>query len=89
MARTPTTEIPLGFTAPKFELQDVVSAKTFTFEQLKGEKGTVVMFICNHCPFVILVREELVRLAHDYLSKGIGFVVISSNDAENYHFLLI
>ncbi len=84
MARTPTTEIPLGFTAPKFELQDVVSAKTFTFEQLKGEKGTVVMFICNHCPFVILVREEIVRLAHDYLSKGIGFVVISSNDAENY-----
>ncbi|CAG5084091.1 thioredoxin family protein [Parvicella tangerina] len=84
MARTPTTQIPLGFTAPDFTLPDSVSGKNYSFEQLKGEKGTVVMFICNHCPFVIHVREELVRLANDYLSKGIGFVVISSNDVENY-----
>lgn len=84
MARTPTTQIPLGFKAPTFELPDAVSDKRFKYNDLKGDKGTVVMFICNHCPFVIHVREELVRLANDYLNKGIGFIVISSNDVENY-----
>lgn len=84
MARTPTTQIPLGFKAPEFNLPDTVSGKYFTYQDLRGEKGTVVMFICNHCPFVIHVREELVRLASEYLNKGIGFVVISSNDVENY-----
>lgn len=84
MARTPTIKIPLGFKAPEFELPDTVSGKNFTFKDLKGEKGTVVMFICNHCPFVIHVREELVRLGNDYMKEGIGFVVISSNDVENY-----
>lgn len=84
MARTPTTQIPLGFKAPEFKLPDTVSEKDFTFHDLKGEKGTVVMFICNHCPFVIHVREELVKIANDYSDKGIGFVVISSNDVENY-----
>lgn len=84
MARTPTTQIPLGFKAPEFKLPDTVSEKEFTYRDLRGEKGTVVMFICNHCPFVIHVREELVRIANDYANKGIGFVVISSNDADNY-----
>lgn len=84
MARTPTTQIPLGFKAPEFDLLDTVSGKHFSFNNLKGEKGTVVIFICNHCPFVIHVLEELVQVANDYLSKGYGFVVISSNDVENY-----
>lgn len=84
MARTPTTQIPLGFKAPTFSLTDVVSGDAFTFDELKGKKGTVVIFICNHCPFVIHVREELVRLAIEYQQKGIGFVVISSNDVVNY-----
>jgi peroxiredoxin len=84
MARTLTIEIPLGYKAPDFQLPDTVSGKNFTFQDLKGKNGTVVMFICNHCPFVVLVREQLVQLANDYLSKGIGFVVISANDAINY-----
>lgn len=84
MARTLTIEIPLGYKAPNFSLPDTVSGKTFTYQNLRGENGTVVMFICNHCPFVVLVREQLVKLANDYLDKGIGFVVISSNDADNY-----
>lgn len=84
MARTPTTQIPLGFKAPEFNLPDTVSGKNYTYQNLKGEKATVVMFICNHCPFVVHVREELIRLGRDYMDKGIGFVVISSNDAENY-----
>lgn len=84
MARTETTQIPLGFKAPTFELSNGVDSKTYTFNDVKGEKGTVVMFICNHCPFVVHVREELVKIANDYLSQGIGFVAISSNDVENY-----
>lgn len=84
MARTPTTEIPLGFKAPDFNLPDVVSHKQLNLSGLKGEKGTVVMFICNHCPFVVHVRQEILNIARTYLPKGIGFVVISANDAENY-----
>jgi peroxiredoxin len=84
MARTPTFQISLGFTAPDFTLPDVVSGKQVSLMELKGEKATVVLFICNHCPFVIHVEDELVRLANDYLNKGIRFIAISSNDVENY-----
>ncbi|NNE55544.1 MAG: thioredoxin family protein [Flavobacteriales bacterium] len=84
MARTPTTQIDLGFKAPNFSLPDVTSGKDISFSDVKGERGTLVMFICNHCPFVIHVKDELVRLANDYRSKGFGFVAISSNDVVNY-----
>ncbi|MFK7758111.1 MAG: thioredoxin family protein [Flavobacteriales bacterium] len=84
MSLTPTRSVPLGYKAPEFSLPDTVSGKLKTFRELKGKSGTVVMFICNHCPFVIHVQEEIVSLANDYLSKGIGFVAISSNDVENY-----
>ncbi len=84
MALTPTTQKELGFKAPEFDLLDVVTGNNQTFSQLKGTHGTVVMFICNHCPFVVHVREGLVKLAQDYLTQGIGFIAISSNDVENY-----
>lgn len=84
MARTPTYQIPLGFTAPDFTLPDAVSGKQVSLSELKGERATVVMFICNHCPFVIHVQEELVRIANDHLPEGIRFIAISSNDVENY-----
>ncbi len=84
MALTPTLNIPLGFKAPEFNLLDTISGNNYSFQDLKGEKGTLVMFICNHCPYVIHIREELVRLANDYKDKGIGFIAISSNDAVNY-----
>lgn len=84
MALTPTTSIPLGFKAPEFLLNDVVTNQQKSYQNINGTKGTVVMFICNHCPFVIHIREQLVQLANDYLSKGIGFVAISSNDVLNY-----
>ncbi|NQX92123.1 MAG: thioredoxin family protein [Flavobacteriales bacterium] len=80
MALTPTTSIPLGFQAPDFELPDVVSSKQTSFQNVQGEKGTVGMCICNHCPFVVHVREQLVKLANDFQDKGIGFVAISSNN---------
>ena len=84
MARTPSNMIPLNTVAPNFALYDVKSGKTLVLKELKGKKGTVVFFICNHCPFVIHVNKELVRLANDYSTKGISFIAISSNDAENY-----
>lgn len=76
--------MPLGTKAPDFNLIDTVSSEMVSLEGIKGEKGTVVMFICNHCPFVIHVNEEIVRIANDYRINGFGFVAISSNDVENY-----
>ena len=84
MARTPTTDIALGFKAPQFQLPDVVTAQKISFEDIAGKKGTVVMFICNHCPFVVHVMDELIRLGNDYKNQEIGFVAINSNDVENY-----
>ena len=84
MALTETRKIALGFDAPKFSLLDVVRNEHRQLKDLKGEKATVVMFICNHCPYVIHVREQLVKLANYYRLKGIGFIATSSNDVENY-----
>lgn len=84
MAATETIRIPLGFKAPDFTLLDTVSGKQLSLNNLTGEKATVVMFICNHCPYVKHVNKELVSLANDYLSKGIAFIAISSNDIVNY-----
>ena len=84
MARTPTTQIPLGFKAPNFSLPDVLSSKNIALENVSMKNGLVVMFICNHCPFVIHVMDEIIAVANDYLSKEIGFVAISSNDVDNY-----
>ena len=84
MARTETINIPLGYTAPAFTLPNVVSRADNTLEELKGESATVVLFICNHCPFVVHVLPELIRVAKDYQSKGISFIAISSNDVETY-----
>ncbi|MBA4743862.1 MAG: thioredoxin family protein [Muricauda sp.] len=84
MARTPSNMLPLGTKAPNFELLDTVSNKKRSLDELKGEKGTVVMFICNHCPFVVHVNPMIVKLAQEYQEKGIAFVAISSNDVENY-----
>ncbi|HMX59239.1 MAG TPA: thioredoxin family protein [Chitinophagales bacterium] len=84
MAATETIRIPLGYTAPDFTLFDTVSDKFLSLQSLKGEKATVIMFICNHCPYVKHVNKQLVSLANDYISKGISFIAISSNDIVNY-----
>ncbi len=84
MARTPSNMLPLGTTAPDFNLFDTVSDKNLTLQDVKGSNGTVMMFICNHCPFVKHVNAEISQLAKDYTSKGISFVAISSNDVKNY-----
>lgn len=84
MARTESNMFPLGNPAPSFTLPDVVSGKTVSLDELKSEIATVIMFICNHCPFVKHVQTQLVQLANDYQAKGISFIAISSNDAEAY-----
>lgn len=84
MARTPSNMLALGTIAPSFQLIDSVSEKTMDLESLKGESGTLILFICNHCPFVLHVNSEIVKLALDYQPKGIGIIAISSNDIVNY-----
>lgn len=85
MARTSSNMLNLGTKAPEFYLKDTKSNNGyFSFTDLKGEKGTLVFFICNHCPFVHHIIEEIVRIANDYRVQGIGIIAISSNDIENY-----
>lgn len=76
--------IELGTTAPDFNLPDPRTGKNFALKDLRGKHGTVVMFICNHCPYVVHVFPELKAVAKEYLAKGINFVGISSNDVEKY-----
>ncbi|MFK7899540.1 MAG: thioredoxin family protein [Cyclobacteriaceae bacterium] len=84
MARTESNFFAKGTTAPTFNLPDTISGKTLSLKNIKGEKGTLVMFTCNHCPYVIRINQQLVKLANDYAEKGINCVAISSNDIENY-----
>ena len=84
MSFTESNMLPLGSAAPPFALPDTVSGKTIRLADISSDKATVVMFICNHCPYVLHVHEELVRLANDYITKGVAFVAISSNDVEHY-----
>lgn len=84
MAMTPSNMLPLGTAAPDFRLNDTVSGRALALADVRGAKGTLVMFICNHCPYVLHVNPELVRLAADYLARGVGVVAISSNDVRDY-----
>lgn len=84
MALTPSNMLPLGTKAPSFNLIDTKDDTYKSLDRLKGEKGTLILFICNHCPFVIHVNQELVNLANDYKEIGINCIAISSNDAVNY-----
>ncbi len=84
MARTPSNMLPLGTIAPSFNLPDTVTDKMVSLDQIKGEEGSLIMFICNHCPFVKHVNSTITQLATNYQSKGIAFIAISSNDVVNY-----
>jgi thiol-disulfide isomerase/thioredoxin len=84
MALTPSSMQELGIKAPAFKLKDTVSGKQLSLSELKSDKATVIMFICNHCPFVNHVIHELVKLGKEYISKGISFVAISSNDVASF-----
>lgn len=83
MVRTPSTMLPLGTTAPDFSLPNV-DGRVLSLEDVAGPRGTVVMFICNHCPFVKHVADQLAQLGRDYAPFGIGFAAISSNDVATH-----
>ena len=84
MSLTPSNMLALGTLAPHFNLLDTISDNYIDLQNVKGEKGTVIMFICNHCPFVVHINTELISIANYYFEKGIGFIAISSNDALTY-----
>jgi peroxiredoxin len=83
MALTPSTMLPLGTTAPDFSLPDT-NGKTFSLADLKDSPALLVIFMCNHCPYVKHIRAGLAQLARDYQPKRVAIVGINSNDAENY-----
>ena len=84
MALTPSNMLPLGTIAPEFVLPDVISGRDVTINDIVGTKGLLIMFICNHCPYVKHVQEQIVELSNDYQNQGINLVAISSNDVEAY-----
>lgn len=83
MARTPSTMLELGTAAPDFALLEPATGNTVSLSDFRGEP-LVVVFICNHCPFVKLIAEKLAEVANTYQEKGVSFVAINSNDVANY-----
>lgn len=84
MAATESTMLPLGTVAPDFTLSDTVTGRLLGLQDLRGEHGTIVMFICNHCPYVLHVKQQLIVIAREYAAKGIATIAISANDIVNY-----
>ena len=83
MALTESEPIALGTRAPDFELPGI-DGKTFSLDSFSGANGLVVMFICNHCPYVIAVEDRLVELGRSFIPPGVAFVAIMPNDVERY-----
>lgn len=83
MVRTASTMLPLGTQAPDFSLPST-DGGTVSLVDFADRKALLVIFMCNHCPYVKHVADELKRLADDYMPKGVGVVGISSNDADKY-----
>ena len=83
MALTPSTMLPLGTAAPDFKLLDT-QGKTVALADFKGKAALLVIFMCNHCPYVKHLRSGLAQLARDYQPRGVGIVGVNSNDVANY-----
>jgi len=83
MARTPSTMLELGTQAPDFSLIEPATGNTISLKDY-ADKPVLVAFICNHCPYVILIREALAKFGKDYMAKGLQVIAINANDAENY-----
>ncbi|MCC5944339.1 MAG: thioredoxin family protein [Bernardetiaceae bacterium] len=85
MALKESVMIPLGFEAVDFELPDSVSGKVMRLSELsQGKKATLIMFICNHCPYVKHLNSGFVALAQDYADSSLAIIAISSNDVDKY-----
>lgn len=79
-----STMMPLGTVAPDFTLSDVITGNSIALQDVKSNNATVIMFICNHCPYVVHIQDELVALANDYQPQGVTFLAICSNDSVKY-----
>ncbi len=84
MAATHSNMMPLGAFAPDFNLPNPVTGRQNGLSELTGEKGTIVMFICNHCPYVIHIKDQLIEIAGKYSKAGINSIAINSNDIASY-----
>ena len=84
MSLTPSTMLPLGTSAPPFSLPDTTTGKTVSITDFHNAPALLVMFICNHCPYVKHVRSGLAQLVKEFQAKGVAAVGISANDAKNY-----
>lgn len=84
MAAAESNMLALGTEAPYFQLYDTISKDLVSTKDLKADKATVIFFICNHCPYVHHVMKRFLEIANDFISKGVKFAAISSNDVENY-----
>lgn len=84
MAETLSTMIPLGTFAPGFRLMDTRTGQYTTLESLVSQQATVIMFLCNHCPYVKYIQPHLVKFVKNYQTKGVSFIAISSNDIATY-----
>lgn len=85
MALTPSTMLPLGSKAPDFSLPDPSDGRTWILDDVyRGKQMALVIFLCNHCPYVKHVRHELAKLAREYGERGVGVVGISANDVVSH-----
>lgn len=84
MALTYSSTMPLGTSAPAFSLPDTVSGKTISLKELPSAAATVIVFMCNHCPYVKHLETEMVKVMNFYRSKGVNVLAISANDVEQY-----
>ena len=84
MSETPSTMLELGTKAPDFALPDVVTEEEISLSDFEDSRALLVIFMCNHCPYVKNIKEGLVEFANDYDEQDLGIVAVSSNDVENY-----
>lgn len=84
MVKTLSSMLPLGSHAPAFELFNPVTRQMESLQEHRGEHGTLIMFICNHCPFVKHITAELAKLGGEYPAQGVSLIAINSNDADSY-----
>lgn len=86
MVLTASNMLPLGTTAPEFELPNVITGNLVSLENVRQRhaKAMCVMFICNHCPYVQHIWDKMVEMANDYMKQGVVFIAINSNDVHNY-----
>lgn len=84
MVETASNMLPLGTKAPPFTLRDAVSGTTVSLQDFGSARALLVMFICNHCPFVVHVRDEIGRVAREYAARGVAIVAINANSIKTH-----